>query len=67
MCPGYSLGLKIMESSLADVLHGFNWKLLGEITKEEVSMEELFGLTTCLKTPLVMVATPNLALEMYSL
>ncbi|PWA37112.1 cytochrome P450 [Artemisia annua] len=67
MCPGYSLGLKIMESSLANLLHGFNWKLPGEMTKEEVSMEELFGLTTCLKTPLVVVATQKLALEMYSL
>jgi typhasterol/6-deoxotyphasterol 2alpha-hydroxylase len=56
-----------MESSLANLLHGFNWKLPGEMTKEEVSMEEIFGLTTCLKTPLVVVATPKLALEMYSL
>nr|GFD11481.1 cytochrome P450 71A1-like [Tanacetum cinerariifolium] len=27
MCPGYSLGRKMTESSLANLLHGFDWKL----------------------------------------
>ncbi|KAK2637992.1 hypothetical protein Ddye_025787 [Dipteronia dyeriana] len=27
MCPGYSLGLKMIRSSLDNMLHGFHWKL----------------------------------------
>ncbi|GKD12135.1 cytochrome P450 71A1-like protein [Tanacetum coccineum] len=67
MCPGYSLGRKIMESSLANLLHGFYWKLPNGMSKDELKMDEVFGLTTCLKTPLVVVPEPKLALKMYSL
>jgi typhasterol/6-deoxotyphasterol 2alpha-hydroxylase len=66
MCPGYSLGRKIMESSLANLLHGFSWELPNGMPKDELKMDEVFGLTTCLKTPLVVVPNPKLALKMYS-
>ncbi|KAJ9687929.1 hypothetical protein PVL29_013921 [Vitis rotundifolia] len=46
MCPGYSLGLKMIQSSLANMLHGFHWKLPGDMKTEELNMEEVFGLTT---------------------
>ncbi|GJW36691.1 cytochrome P450 71A1-like protein [Tanacetum coccineum] len=59
MCPGYSLGRKIMESSLANLLHGFYWKLPNGMSKDELKMDEVFGLTTCLKTPLVVVPEPK--------
>lgn len=29
MCPGYTLGLKMIQTSLANLIHGFNWKLPG--------------------------------------
>jgi typhasterol/6-deoxotyphasterol 2alpha-hydroxylase len=67
MCPGYSLGRKIMESSLANLLHGFSWELPNGMPKDELKMDEVFGLTTCLKTPLVVVPKPKLAVKMYSL
>ena len=67
MCPGYSLGQKTIESSLANLLQGFNWKLPDKMTKEDLEMEEIFGLTTRKKVPLVTIAYPRLPLEMYSL
>ena len=66
MCPGYSLGLKIIESSLANLLHGFNWKLPSKMTGEDLEMGEIYGLSCNMKVPLVTVAHPRLPLKMYS-
>lgn len=65
MCPGYSLGLKMIRSSLANLLHGFNWKLPDNATTEDLSMEEVFGLATPRKFPLVAVLEPRLPLHLY--
>ncbi|XP_048323200.2 dimethylnonatriene synthase [Ziziphus jujuba] len=67
MCPGYSLGLKVIQSSLANLLHGFTWKLPPNMKKEDLNMEEIFGLSTPKKFPLVAVAEPRLPAHLYSL
>ncbi|CAL5328684.1 unnamed protein product [Camellia sinensis] len=67
MCPGYSLGLKMIRSSLANMLHGFNWKLPDNLKTEDLGMEEVFGLTTLRKTPLVAVVEPRLLDRLYYL
>ena len=46
MCLGYGLGLKMILTSLANMLHGFNWKLPGDIKTEDLGMEEVYGLAT---------------------
>ncbi|KAI7746132.1 hypothetical protein M8C21_032311, partial [Ambrosia artemisiifolia] len=66
MCPGYSLGLKVVEGTLANLLHGFNWKLPNTMTIDDLNMEEIFGLSTPKKIPLIAVAQPRLPLEMYN-
>ncbi|KAG6665045.1 trimethyltridecatetraene synthase-like [Carya illinoinensis] len=66
MCPGYSLGLKVIQSSLANLLHGFTWKLPGDMKKEDLDMEEIFGLSTPRKIPLVTVVEPRLPPYVYS-
>ncbi|KAG8477816.1 hypothetical protein CXB51_027734 [Gossypium anomalum] len=66
MCPGYPLGIKVIQASLANLLHGFTWKLPGNMTKEDLDMEEIFGLSTPKKCPLQAVAVPKLPLHMYS-
>ncbi|CAD6219070.1 unnamed protein product [Miscanthus lutarioriparius] len=66
MCPGYSLGLKVIQVSLANLLHGFTWSLPGGMTKEELSMEEIFGLSTPRKFPLEAVVEPKLPAHLYS-
>ncbi|GJM98688.1 hypothetical protein PR202_ga15718 [Eleusine coracana subsp. coracana] len=66
MCPGYSLGLKVIQVSLANLLHGFEWKLPHDVTKEELNMEEIFGLSTPRKFPLEAVAEPKLPAHLYA-
>ncbi|KAJ9687926.1 hypothetical protein PVL29_013919 [Vitis rotundifolia] len=65
MCVGYRLGLKMIGSSLANMLHGFHWKLPGDMKTEELNMEEVFGLTTPRKVPLVAVMEPRLPSHLY--
>ncbi|XP_059432969.1 trimethyltridecatetraene synthase-like [Corylus avellana] len=66
MCPGYSLGLKMISSSLANMLHGFEWNLPDNTEAGELSMEELYGLATPRKVPLVAVMKPRLPLHLYN-
>jgi cytochrome P450 len=65
MCPGYSLGRKMITSSLANMLHGFEWNLPDNTKAEDLSMEEVYGLVTSRKLPLVAVMKPRLPLHLY--
>nr|AUR26640.1 cytochrome P450 oxidase 75B1-like protein [Platycodon grandiflorus] len=65
MCPGYTLALKMMGSSLANLLHGFNWKLPDNMEIEDISMDEVYGLATPRKFPLVAITEPRLPLHLY--
>ncbi|XP_075505262.1 trimethyltridecatetraene synthase-like [Primulina tabacum] len=67
MCPGYSLGLKVIQNSLANLLHGFNWRLPDKMLPEDLNMEEIFGLSTPRKIPLVVVGEPRLPPNLYFL
>ncbi|KAJ6826964.1 flavonoid 3-monooxygenase [Iris pallida] len=67
MCPGYNLGLKVIQTSLANLLHGFDWRLPEGVTKEGLDMEEVFGLSTPRKVPLEVVVEPRLPASMYEL
>ncbi|CAH9091610.1 unnamed protein product [Cuscuta epithymum] len=65
MCPGYTLGLKVVQATLANLLHGFNWKLPEGMKPEDVSMEEACGLTTHPKFPVSYLIEPRLATHLY--
>ncbi|XP_050377145.1 trimethyltridecatetraene synthase-like [Argentina anserina] len=65
MCPGYSLGLKVIGSCLANMLHGFNWKLPENMKIKDLGMEEASGLVTHRKFPLVAVLEPRLPVHLY--
>ncbi|GMI77871.1 TRANSPARENT TESTA 7, CYTOCHROME P450 75B1 [Hibiscus trionum] len=65
MCPGYPLGIKVIQVSLANVLHGFTWELPGNTSGNDLNMEEIFGLSTPKKYPLQAVPEPRLPLHMY--
>lgn len=67
MCPGYSLGIKVIHSTLANLLHGFTWRLPDGMKIEDLNMEEIFGLSTPKKFPLVAVPEPRLPAHVYSL
>ncbi|KAL9462832.1 hypothetical protein AB3S75_000774 [Citrus x aurantiifolia] len=66
MCVGYALGLKMVQSTLANLLHGFEWKLPGDMKKEDLDMEEISGGSTTRKNPLLVVPKPRLPLDLYS-
>jgi 4-hydroxyphenylacetaldehyde oxime monooxygenase len=51
------MGVTIVEFTLANLLHCFDWELPDGMTAEDVSMEEAGGLTANKKVPLVLVPT----------
>ncbi|KAJ4755201.1 Cytochrome P450 superfamily protein [Rhynchospora pubera] len=65
MCPGYSLGLKVIQVSVANLLHGFNWRLPDGMKEADLSLEEIFGLSTPKKEPLQCVVKPKLPAHLY--
>uniref|UniRef100_A0A3Q7G6K9 Cytochrome P450 n=1 Tax=Solanum lycopersicum TaxID=4081 RepID=A0A3Q7G6K9_SOLLC len=64
-CPGYSLGLKVVQTTMANLLHGFNWKLGGDMKPEDISMDEIYGLTIHPKNPISLIMEPRLPLHLY--
>jgi len=66
MCPAYGLAMKEMAAALANLVHGFSWRLPDGVAPEDVSMEEFFGLTTSMKVPLVAIAEPRLPEHLYA-
>jgi typhasterol/6-deoxotyphasterol 2alpha-hydroxylase len=52
--------------SLANLLHGFEWRLPDGETAEELSMEEAFQLKAPRKFPLKAVAEPRLPARLYT-
>uniref|UniRef100_A0A0E0HZD2 Uncharacterized protein n=1 Tax=Oryza nivara TaxID=4536 RepID=A0A0E0HZD2_ORYNI len=66
MCPGYNLGLKVIQLTLANLLHAFSWCLPDGVTAGELSMEEIFGLTMPRKIPLLAVVKPRLPDHLYA-
>ncbi|KAL0341585.1 UNVERIFIED_CONTAM: Trimethyltridecatetraene synthase [Sesamum calycinum] len=67
MCPAYNLGMRVISSSLANILHGFNWKLPNQMRPEDLSMDEIFGLSTPRKFPLIAVPEPRLPPAVYNI
>ncbi|KAK4493520.1 hypothetical protein RD792_000041 [Penstemon davidsonii] len=54
-CPAISLGLVTVELALANLLYSFDWELPSGITKEDVDMEVLPGITMHKKNALCLV------------
>ncbi|TVU05648.1 hypothetical protein EJB05_48817, partial [Eragrostis curvula] len=67
MCPGYNLGLKEIQLGLANLLHGFTWRLPDGMAKEDLSMDEVFGLSTTRKFPLEVVVEARLPTELQAI
>nr|CAB3470156.1 unnamed protein product [Digitaria exilis] len=65
MCPGHTLGLKMVHVTLANLLHGFHWRLPDGVAAEELSMEENFRMNVLRKVPLEAAAEPKLPAHLY--
>ena len=66
MCPGIGIGLKMVQVVLANLVHGFAWRLPDGMAKEELSMEETFGLTMPRMVPLQAIPEPRLPGHLYA-
>lgn len=42
MCPAYKFGLNAVRTTLANLVHGFDWKLPDDVKPEDVCMEEQY-------------------------
>jgi cytochrome P450 len=65
MCPGYTLGLKMVQLTLANLLHAFAWRLPDGVAAAELSMEEKYGLSMPRAVPLEAVIEPKLPAHLY--
>ncbi|KAL8485842.1 hypothetical protein ACS0TY_027945 [Phlomoides rotata] len=64
-CPGYNLALKVVPTTFANLLHGFNFKLVEGMRPQDICMEEEYGLTTHPKLPLSIIMEPTLPPHLY--
>ncbi|KAL0456320.1 UNVERIFIED_CONTAM: Trimethyltridecatetraene synthase [Sesamum latifolium] len=64
-CPGYSLGLKVVRTTLANLLHEFELKLVDGMRPEDINIKEKYDLTTHPKEPLSIVMEPTLPDHLY--
>ena len=63
ICPGISSALRIMQFTLANLLHGFEISIPSDKT---VDMTEGFGITSLKTTPLEVIFTHRLPHKLYS-
>ncbi|KAI6691998.1 hypothetical protein NL676_019708 [Syzygium grande] len=59
ICPGINFGIANIELPLAQLLYHFDWSLADGLKAGDLDMSETFGITSRRKTPLIMVAEPN--------
>ncbi|XP_009365841.2 cytochrome P450 CYP82D47 [Pyrus x bretschneideri] len=64
MCPGVSLGLQVVQLTLAQLLHGFE---IATPSDEPVDMTESTGVTNMKATPLEVLLTPRLPAKLYEI
>ncbi|KAL9421822.1 hypothetical protein AB3S75_034151 [Citrus x aurantiifolia] len=62
MCPAVSLGLQVMQLTLASLVHGFDFTTPSD---EPVDMGEAMGLTIAKATPLEVLVSPRLSASLY--
>lgn len=55
MCPGAHMGIVTVELTLANLVHGFDWKVPSGMKLEDISMEERRGIVVRRKVPLGLV------------
>ncbi|TVU25322.1 hypothetical protein EJB05_27814, partial [Eragrostis curvula] len=64
-CPGLNLGLKMVQVTLANMLHGFTWRLPDGMAADDLSMEEKPRISVPRMVPLLAVAEPKLPEHLY--
>ncbi|KAM4115381.1 hypothetical protein ACJW30_04G145500 [Castanea mollissima] len=57
-CPGMNFAILVIELAIANLLHRFDWELPPGIRRQDLDMQEAFGLTMHKKVPLCLVPNP---------
>lgn len=57
ICPGWTLGIRMMTLMLATLLHNFDWKLPNGMAPEDMDMKDKFGITLQKADPLIAIPT----------
>ncbi|KAJ7564822.1 hypothetical protein O6H91_02G035000 [Diphasiastrum complanatum] len=65
-CPGISMGLTVVHSTLASLIHSFDWYLPAGQRAEEMDMKESPGMGLIRASPLLAIATPRLNSQLYA-
>lgn len=55
VCPGVNFGMATVEIMLANLVYCFGWDLPAGISKQDIDMTEVFGLTVRRKEKLLLV------------
>ncbi|KAL8485834.1 hypothetical protein ACS0TY_027937 [Phlomoides rotata] len=64
-CPGYNFALKMVLTTFANLLHGFNLVLVEGMKPQDICMEEKYGLSTHPKLPISIIMEPTLPPHLY--
>jgi len=65
MCPANGLGLRMVQLVLANMVHGYAWRLPGGMAPEELGMEEKFGISVSRMHQLKAIPEPRLPDHVY--
>ncbi|XP_027338962.1 flavonoid 3'-monooxygenase-like [Abrus precatorius] len=65
ICPGMSLGLRMVQLLTATLAHSFDWELENGLNPEKLNMDEAYGLTLQRAVPLSVYPKPRLSLHVY--
>ncbi|XP_039814885.1 trimethyltridecatetraene synthase-like isoform X2 [Panicum virgatum] len=65
MCPAHGLGLRMVQLVLANLVHGFAWRLPDGVPPEKLSMEEKFGISVSRRDQLKALPEPKLPGHLY--
>ncbi|KAJ7564818.1 hypothetical protein O6H91_02G034700 [Diphasiastrum complanatum] len=65
-CPGMSMGLTVVQSTLASLIHSFDWDLPAGQRAEEIDMRENPGMGLSKASPLLAIAKPRLHSSLYT-
>ncbi|KAL0923555.1 hypothetical protein M5K25_007617 [Dendrobium thyrsiflorum] len=58
ICPGLPLGVRMVQLMLASLIQSFEWSLPNGMKPKDLNLNEQFGLTLTLASPLKALATP---------
>ncbi|KAG6634192.1 hypothetical protein CIPAW_12G102000 [Carya illinoinensis] len=58
ICPGLPLAIRMLHLMLGSLIHAFDWKLEDGFEKEDMNMEDKFGLTLLIAHPVKAIPIP---------